>query len=178
MSDAKVAALGALVRLAAGPRPEPPDAPWGAMAGAPTPQALLEAALEVAQAHGWVAPSGARAVAMAAKDIGELLGIPADVRTWRRIRDELVTLRKALHIEGDQTATDAARGLEDVAAHVLACASLKVSEVDEDDGGVFVMCCACGSSGADHADIEHDSHCVLALAWRALGKPGAVGSAP
>jgi len=116
------------------------------------------------------------AIWKAMHDIGGLLGIPDDVRTWRRIRDELRTLRAALHIEGAQTATEAARGLEDVAAHVLKMPSLEIGEADEPDGGSFLICGACGSCGGDFGDIEHAGDCLLALAWRALGKPGPVGS--
>jgi hypothetical protein len=115
------------------------------------------------------------AIVKACYDLGELLGIPADVRTWRRISHELVILRLALHIEGDQTATDAARALEDVAAHVVKAPSLEIGEADDQDGGAFLICGSCGSCGGD---IEHAGDCLLALAWRALGKPGPVGSVP
>lgn len=180
-ADHRREALGALIRLAMHGRP--PGVPEGAMAGAPTPQALLEAALKVALAYGFIEPKRANTIAAACADMGTELGIPAEVRTWRRIRDELRTLRQALHIDGEQTATEAARGLEDVAA--AACERLSVSFPPDDTS--YVRCSACdhyshfdGDEGPDAYKlaierVEHDGKCVLALAWRALGKPGPVG---
>lgn len=121
------------------------------------------------------------AITKAAADLGALLGIPPEVRTWRRIRDELATLRQALHIEGEQTATEAARGLEDVAARVLNRHS--VGEPDAGDG--WVQCTACAAwcdwerdlepEAAAVARVDHAGDCLLAMAWRAMGKPGSVG---
>lgn len=117
------------------------------------------------------------AVWKAMHDIGELLGIPLDVRTWRRIRAELATVRQALHIEGDQTATDAARALEDVAAHVVDAFCIE----SPPEFGAPWECQWCGANAhgpsleAAARKVEHEGDCVLALAWRALGKPGPLG---
>lgn len=127
----------------------------------------------------------ARAVWKGLHDLGALLGISREVRTWRRLRDELATLREALHIEGEQTATEAARGLEDVAARVLEqhevtdvgvwcepCGG-EVASCPHEDG--WLVCSACGKGASTFDAVSHAADCLLALAWRALGKPGAVG---
>lgn len=156
-------------------------APAGARDNLESTTAGSKPAHESAAAPGPATPAAGVAVARACADLGALLGIPADVRTWRRIRDELATLRQALHIEGEQTATEAARGLEDVAARVLDRHS--VGEPDAGDG--WVQCTACAAwcdwerdlepEAVAIARVDHAGDCLLAMAWRAMGRPGAVG---
>lgn len=179
------AAAPGLATPAVDHRLRPDDAFDALQAVAPgvQPLELHKLALGYALARGFIEPKVGNIIAAACNDMGAELGIPTEVRTWRRIRDELRTLRQALHIEGDQTATEAARGLEDVAAKV--CASLRVQFPN--DSTDHVQCAACHAwqdftrgEGPDNykrtiARVEHRGDCVLALAWRALGKPEPVG---
>lgn len=171
MTDQQREALGEVLRLTAGFVCNEDGAGM-------SPAGIGEAALAYARACGWLEPSSAVAVTKARDDLGRLLGIPSSVHTWRRIRDELVTLRQALHIEGDQTATEAAYTLENVAEHII---DVFIIESPPDYGAPW-ECQWCGAHAratsleAAAREIEHQGDCVLALAWRALGKPGPVGS--